>query len=313
MAIFSHPSRRLLDLLQVRYVLSSEALADPGVGAELVDGQTRDTGEIGWRGPLSGTFTVRDLAINRLDVRWRVYEPGRAQGALRVRLWRGAADPVQILEARVEAATLQDQQVATFYFAPEQEAPGGSIAGRCPRRRLLRTRGWGSMPRAMGARRFRWMARSVAGLPGRDSHRRAPGPLAPRLCRRYRAHPGRRSCATARLLDDTFDLRNAAVSAEALGLPPRPPCRPVARSSSPMVRPALSCAPQPNNPGCSFSGTSSTRVGTPTSMENRLPVRVNQIMRGVLLPAGTHEVICHFEPAHSAWALGWPSPGWCWP
>ena len=63
----------LIDLLGTRYVFSRTAPADVGIAAEyLADGTRSDTGEITVDHPLAGTLTIRDSALNRLDVRFRV-------------------------------------------------------------------------------------------------------------------------------------------------------------------------------------------------------------------------------------------------
>ncbi|MBD3263437.1 hypothetical protein GF374_03605, partial [Candidatus Woesearchaeota archaeon] len=122
---FNRPSRRLLDLLQVVYVVSPEPLADPGVRAEyVVEGCAAHSGEIAGDHTINGAFTIRDSAINRLDLRLRVYQPELAGGTLVVRLWRGADRERLVLESQLDAGELEDRETVTLYFAPEKGAPG---------------------------------------------------------------------------------------------------------------------------------------------------------------------------------------------
>ena len=104
--------------------------------------------------------------------------------------------------------------------------------------------------------------------------------------------------AIRRLLDRSFDLRNAAVASEPLGLPANPeipstPARIVDYQDSRVeieasaARPGLLVLADQFHPGWQ------ARVdGRPTAV-----LRVNLIQRGVLLPVGDHRVELEFAPA----------------
>lgn len=125
MVAFSHPSRRLLDLLQVGFAVSPRPLSDPGIRAEIVvDGCNGDTGEIAGTHAVSGSFRVRDTAINRLDLRFRVDPPAQTGELLAIRLWQGPDRERLVLDDRVNVADLKNQQTLTLYFEPERDAPG---------------------------------------------------------------------------------------------------------------------------------------------------------------------------------------------
>ena len=121
------------------------ALADADITPEyLANGTRYDTGEITVDHPLSGAFTVRSSELNRLDVRFHVYQPAEPQGTLILRLWRSIELDKLIVEERIDPANLTDGQVATFYFAPEAQAPG---TPRAYSARISTCAIWPSVPR----------------------------------------------------------------------------------------------------------------------------------------------------------------------
>ena len=129
MVAFSHPSRRLLDLLQVGYVVSPLPLFDRGIRAEIVaEGCDGVSPEIAGGSVVSGTFEIQDTAINRLDLRFRASGTVEPSGQLTVRMWEGAGRERQMLEAQLDASQVLEDQPVTLYFAAENDAPGKTYA-----------------------------------------------------------------------------------------------------------------------------------------------------------------------------------------
>jgi len=300
MVSFSHPSRRLLDLLGVSHVVSPVPLDDPGVRVELfADGCDGDSGEIAGSQAVGGTFVVRDTAINRLDLRFRVYSEGARQDALLIRMWRGAGRERLILEARQDAGELKNEQTLTLYFEPETEAPGVSYVWEVRAADGTSRTGVGLCTLSDGQ-----PSASVYGVDWRQAfrgrvyvfERLAPMPRAYVV---YGAeHIADDYEAVGRLLDEAFDLRNVAVVADPVPLPAQPEVttsraeiveyrdtRVVVKGSA--VQTGLLVLGDQYYPGWRAYVD-----GQPTNL-----VRVNHICRGVVLPAGEHEVVFEFAPA----------------
>ncbi len=300
MVTFSHPSRRLLDLLQVAYVVSPLPLADPGVRAEFVgQGCDGDSGEIAGRHTVGGTFLVRDTAINRLDLRFRVYEPGQTSGTLIIRMWQGADRARLMLDARQDAVELEDRQNLTLYFAPEREAPGQTYVWEVAAAEAAPHTGVGLCTLADGQ-----PAVSVYGADWSQVYEgevylfERLSPL-PRAYIVYAAeHIPDDAKAVSRLLDDSFDLRNVAVVAEPLDLPTKADTsvsqaeistyhetQVVVKASA--VKQGLLILGDQFHPGWQ-----AYLDGQPTTV-----IRVNHVLRGVVLPPGEHQVVFQFAPA----------------
>jgi len=297
--LFIHPSRRLLDLLQVAYVVSPTPLADPGVRAEvLTDGCGNDTGEITRGHPISGTFRVRDVAINRLDLRFRVYRPGQADGTLIIRMWRGAGRERLVLDSRQDAGELADRQNLTLYFAPEREAPGRAYVWEVSAPEADHT-GVGLCALADG--------RPAIAVYGADWAQVYQGEvyvferLAP-LPRAYVVYAAEYipddTQALSRLLDASFDLRNTAVVPVPLDLPaqadiPATPAEIIAYQDTRVVIEASAAQRGLLILGDQFHpGWKAYLDGQPTAV-----LRVNHVVRGVVLPPGEHQVVFRFAPA----------------
>lgn len=299
MMTYSHPPRRLLDLLGVGYVASEEPLADPGIRAERnVEDCTGDTGEITSARPLSGAFSVRDTAINRLDLRFRVDRPAETGVSLIVRLWRGAGREVLVLEDRLDLAAVKDREPTILYFAPDRDAPGRSytweVAAESPS---------GGTGAALCASVSGDPAVSVYGADGAQVYdagvfifeRFSPLPRA------YVAYAAETipddEAATARLLDESFDLRNVVVALDDLGFSATP-ALPASRAQVTALeneRVVVEAAAGQRGilvlNDAFHPGWRATVDGKPAKVH-----RVNQIMRGVILPPGDHVVEFRFAP-----------------
>ncbi|MHB1356462.1 MAG: YfhO family protein [Anaerolineae bacterium] len=299
MVLLSRPTERLLDLLGVRYVFSRTALTDVGITLEHQADYTQlDTGEITAAHPLTGSFIVRNSALNRLDLRFRVYPYQQARGTLVLRLWRGTEPARLIVEERVNSDGLVDGQVATFYFEPDKLAPGMeyrwelSVESNTGRSGVALYTSDTGVP-SLSAYGVTWaqvyqgetfVAERLAALP-----------------RAYIVYAAETitddALVTARLLHTDFDLRNTAVSSDNLPLPsvsalPATPAQITAYTSTAVTIQAharqdgLLVLSDQYYPGWrAFVDGKSAEI-----------VRVNQIMRGVLLPAGEHQVVFRFQP-----------------
>jgi hypothetical protein len=310
MVVFSHPPRRLLDLLSVGQVVSEFPMDDPGVRAEFVaDGCSGDRGEISTARPLSGSFTVRDTAINRLDLRFRLHQP--ADGALIVRLWRGADRTTLILESRQDLESIGDVRPLSLYFAPEREAPGQIYTWE-----VVADTPSGHTGVALCTDEKGTPAISVYGADGFQSYKGEVyvferfSPV-PRAYVAYAAeHIPDDAAATTRLLDEAFDLRNIVVTAEALDLP-----------TTPKVSASRAEVTEYENERVVVKAAAVERgilvlndqfhPGWRAYVDGRpAPVlRVNQIMRGVVLPPGEHEVKFEFAPRSLAIGGGLAAAG----
>jgi len=299
MVVFGHPSLRLLDLLQVGHVVSPVPLVDPGVRAEILADDCEDDGpEVAAGDPLTGSFTVRDAAINRLDLRFRVCRPGEVSGAVTIRLWEGADRARMVLHAHRDAAELVGRRNLTLYFAPEKEAPGKtytwevSAAGPTSRTGLALCTAAGGQP--------------AVSVYGGDWAQAYEGEvyiferLSP-VARAYVVYSAERiqgdSEAVSRLLDRSFDLRNVAIVADPLDLPAESDTpatraeilsyestRVVVRASA--LRRGLLVLGDQYHPGWRASVDSQ-----PATI-----LRTNHVLRGVVLPPGEHEVVFEFAP-----------------
>jgi hypothetical protein len=291
--IFTRPSQRLLDVLQVGHVISPVLLDDPGIRAEhMAEGCVSAGDEISTESPVEGAFMVRNTAINRLDLRFWVDEPDTAEGNLVIRLWQGER---QVMEARQAAGALIDQQPLTLYFTPEQDAPGRlyrwevAVEGATGVKLCL---GEDGQP-----------AISVFGAEHNLVHQgrvfvyQRTLPL-PRAFVAYAAEPvSDDEQAIARLLDEAFDHRQVVVIAEPVDLP-LAPSQPIDRAEITAYEDtrveirATAAAPGLLVLGDQhYPGWYAYLNGQPVPI-----VRTNLLFRGVQVPAGEHEVVFEFAP-----------------
>ncbi|MCB0199385.1 MAG: YfhO family protein [Anaerolineae bacterium] len=294
----SQPTLNLIDLLQVRYAILGQPMDDPGLHVEhLVEGCNQASEEISASHSITGTFQVANSALNRLDLTFSVPAPQMQQGELQVRLWQGTDREQLVLEAQQEAAGLQDQQKVTWYFSPEQDAPGQSYLWEVSTAATATGVALCESPAgepAVAAYGIDW-GEPYAGE-AYIHERLAPMPRAYVVYAAVRELDRR---ITAQLITgDGFDLRNTVASYEALGLPdtaPRPatPARIVSYQPTSVVIEASAETDGVLVLGDQYHpGWQATVDGQPAPI---LPVNV--ALRGVLLPAGEHRVEFRFAPA----------------
>ncbi len=297
---FHTPSQRLLDLFQVGYVASPEPRDDVLAYPEVLRvGCSGSTAEITAGAPLTGQFSPRESAINRLDLAFRKDSQAGDQGELLVRLWQGEERERLVLEARQAIAELADGQSATWYFTPEPTAPGQvyvwevSAADGAAHTGVSLCTAEDGQP-ALAVYGQVWRQVFDDGIYYQE--RSAPMPRAYVVYAAETAASDQQ--AVERLLDPAFDLRNTALVAEPLDLPaaaPRPASRAaLARYGQTHVvvqatarQPGLLILGDLYHPGWQV-----TVDGQPAEL-----LRANHVLRGVMLPAGEHQVEFHFRPS----------------
>ncbi len=295
--VFGHPTVRLTDLLQTRYVVSQGPLPDPGVRPELALGACASQGdEIRQDYSAHGMFVVRDSAINRLDLTFRVDTPDHPDSAFTVRLWQGQSRERLVLESSFRRSQIQNEQPLTFFFAPEQNARGlpyvwqvSTDAARTGVSMCARADGTADL----GVYGADWMPVYSGEL--HIAERTLPPPRA-YIVYATETIPDEEQ-AIQRLLDETFDLRNVAITSEPPGLPladerPSTPAVILVYENRRIVIQANTTQPGLLVLGDSFYPAWDVLV-------DRQPaklVRANLIWRGVALSPGNHVVEFHFFP-----------------
>ncbi len=307
--LFSQPTDRLLDLLNVGLLVSPAEIPDPGPVVEFEGAPCVDPGiAVNDAQPLRGAFTAWRHAINRIDIPFTSAsgQSDAAAGAvepdaqLTFRLWREGVDGTLAVETTTTAGDVLRDGQWTVYFAPETDAPGRDYA-------------WELSTAGVGAGSLR-VCTTSSGAPALSAYgpRLAAVDLPPdngvRLYRRYAPLP-RASVVYAaetiadpaarlnRLLDPQFDVRNLAVTEEAVSLPltpalPATPAEIVAYANNRVV---IKTAAAANGllvlADQYFGGWEATVDGVPAPV-----LRVNHVMRGVPVAAGEHEVVFTFTP-----------------
>jgi hypothetical protein len=297
MVLFSFPTLRLIDLLRVDYVVSPTYL-EPSIRQELASDEcSQSTDPIAQDQGITGVFTVKETAINRLDLLFHIDEPLTASGTLLVRLWRGANRGIQIAEYRHPVSEVLSQQKQIYYIAPEVQAPGETytweVIGEDP--------GMGGV--SLCASTSGEPSLSVFGADWQGVYegeffvyeRQSPLPNAYVVYHtEVIAEP---DAAVSRLLDEEFDPRRSAIVSTPIGLSSSPALRAtpaqVTRSSPArftvdvtLSQPGLLLLPEQYHPGWRA-----------TLAEHQIEiVPANLIWQSVLLPSGNHTVEFDFAP-----------------
>ncbi|MHB9031751.1 MAG: YfhO family protein [Anaerolineae bacterium] len=297
MLLLSHPSERLLDLLNVRFVYARQPLPDPQVVVEGTDkiGAKYNLDRFSYFPMgLSGTFTVTGSALNRIDLTWHKPDPATANYSVIFQLWQGKVAKF-IFEQIIKASELADGKVITLYFEPQRDAPGNFYTwamALAPWPEYEMTKGMTGYPdvQAYGAG---W-AQAYEGEVYVWEHLSA----LPRAGVVYAAEQAADNAAlTARLLDSAFGLRNTAISTaqpELPAVPPQPATRATIEgytSTRVVVRAQAASAGLLVLADQYYPGWRATVDGAPVQV-----LRVNAIQRGVLLGPGEHLVVFSFQP-----------------
>ncbi len=300
--LLSHPSERLLDLLNIELLVSPEVLPDPGPATEIAgagcSGQAVPlrTGE-----PLAGQWRVWHSAINRIDIPLAPANAGGSEtGSIHLRIRRDGADGVLIVDAAAPIHEVLQQPQWTVYFAPETGAPGRdylwqlSVEGSRDASLEICTDHSGAP--ALSVYGARMSEVELAEENGVHVYRR----YAPfyRAAVVYAAQPAMGTDDDLdRLLDPAFDARNIALTDQPLDLPPQP-ARPATQAEIVVYennRVVIQATAEDTGllvlADQEYPGWQATVDGIPAPI-----LRVNHVMRGVELSAGEHTVTFTFAP-----------------
>jgi MFS family permease len=292
----SHPSTRLLDLLQVNHVVTLKPRDDPGIRVEFVNQQcVTTTDEI--TGPIAGHFTIRETAINRIDFLLRRVRP-TIDGPLVFRLREDSPSGKLVVESKFTVGDIGPEGSYTLYFSPIEDAPGHSFAWELAAVdedtptgvALCQDKNSVASLSAYGAD---WA--QVYGDEIFISERHAPLPRAYVV---YGTEVYTESSrAISRLLDEQFDLRNMAVIPQDVGLPSitRYLADPATITEYWPTRVVLEGIAA--NKGFLILGDA-YHPGWQAILNGRTVsvMKVNQVERGILVPAGPYRVIMYFTP-----------------
>jgi hypothetical protein len=252
--------------------------------------------------PLNGTLRVRDTAINRLDLSFRVTGPP-PDGGLSVRMWQGEDRARLMLDNQTALSQVADRVPLTLYFAPEKEAPGQVYAWEISTDQPatgLHLCHAADGEAAFGLHGAEWQVAYQGELV--ITERLAP---LPRAFVVYAAESvSDEATALARVLDPAFDLRNVAVVGRDLGLPVEPP-RPATRAAIADYGPQrVVIQATAEAPGLLllgdlyYPGWQAWVDGVPVPI-----VEANYVWRGVPLTAGSHVVVFALRPRSLLYGL----------
>ena len=298
MVLFSRPSDRLLDLFSVRLLASPEVIFDPGPVAEIVNDACATHLALTATQPITGSFEVWRTAINRIDLRFAPDAARPGDGQVRFRLWRDGPGGTLIAESALAAADIAATPQQTIYLAPEEHAPGRTYAwelaleGTDAGELLLCADAAGTPTLSV----FGAQLAEVNQADGVYTYRR----LAPfyRASVVYGAESiAEDAAAIARALDAEFDLCNTAITATPVELPavaPIPATEAVIEhyaNDEVRIRATAQQAGLLVLTDLYYPGWVATVDGTSAEI-----LRVNHVLRGVLLPPGEHEVVFRYAP-----------------
>lgn len=289
------PSQRLLDLLQAKLIVSLSPVFDLGPVSAFSSGScSARAPEITAGHPGTGSFRVRETAINRLDLFFRTTTPRDVD--LTVRMWQGERRERLVLENTFRADLVADQQAFTFFFAPETTAPGKfyewEITTAAEDSGVYICETSASEP-AFDVYGVDWIMVYAGELT--ITERAAPLPRAYVV---YAAeHISDPDQAARRLLDEAFDIRNISITSDPVGLRTEPTQLATTAfvdsySTSLLVIRATAEEPGLLVLGDQYQSGWQVQVdGQPAEV-----VAVNLVWRGVRLTPGEHTVVFSYVP-----------------
>jgi len=298
MVLFSRPSDRLLDLFSVRLLASPEVLFDPGPVAENVNDACATQLALTATQPITGSFEVWRTAINRIDLRFAPDAASVSDGSLRFRLWRDGPDGTLIAESMLAMTDIAATPQQTIYLAPEERAPGRTYAWE------LALEGTDAGELLLCADDAGAPALSVYGAQLAEVNQADGVYTYRRLAPFYRASVvygaeaiPEDAAAITRVLDTEFDLRNTAITATPVELPAIAPIPATEAQIEQYANDEVRVRAMAQQAGLLvltdlyYPGWVATVDGAPAEI-----LRVNHVLRGVLLPPGEHEVVFRYAP-----------------
>lgn len=305
---FTEPSDRLRSLLQARMMVSPELREDPGIRAEVVQGDCTGTPQPLEAGQMvSETFRVEQTAINRLDL-W--LQPTAIEGetvSIRLQLWQGER---LVLEQQLGTADIPADGPTTVYFAPETTAGGQVYRWQLDSPEeasglVLCRNAAGETAFAVYGSEF-----SLVHHSGRVFVYDYPGTL-PRAYVVYAAETITDEAATVqRLLSPEFDPWQAVITNVPMPLPASTehrlhPAEIVLYANNEVQVQAETDRPAILVLGDLFyPGWQAVVNGEPVPIH-----RVNHVFRGVLLPPGENQVTFTLQPASLRYGLPFSALG----
>jgi hypothetical protein len=292
---YSYPSPRLLDLLGITHLIAAEPLPYPDLQVELLGGDCSQTILPKAAGQaISGSFVPQKSAINRLDVEVKGAGSG-SEETINVQLWEEADPPRLVLDSEAIITPGITEETLVFFFAPEREAPG-------------KTYTWTIMfepetSAALCADEKDDASVSVFGATWNSSY---DGEfyiyerllLLPKAYVVYATETiADDDQAVARLLDDAFSVDSQALTAEPVSLPNHNPLTYTPVTITTYQSDRIVMAATTMEKGLLVLRDQYHPGWKATIDGHEAPVlRVNHILRGVVLPPGTHEIVFTFQP-----------------
>lgn len=294
MMTFSDPDERLYDLFAVSHVVSPEPLDVGGVRTERLVTGCDGTLAIAADAPLTGEFTVWDTAINRIDLKIDNSLVSE-DGTLTLRVWRDE-ERTQLIVENVQPATdlVADGNWITF-FAPQVDALGQTYYWEVSsdREGVSLCQDESEQP-ALSLFGSDWQEVFV----GDELFVYQRLNALPRVQIVYAAEQiADDSAAQQRLMDRSFPQRHVAITEQPVALPTSPD---VPATSAEIIHETsteivINATAQQDGllilADSYYPGWAATVDG-----ESAEIIRTNQLLRGVPLAAGTHEVIFRFQP-----------------
>lgn len=293
---YSYPSARLLDLLGITHLVAAEPLPYPDLQTELLQDDCSQTIPAPADGqPITGSFVPRHSAINRLDIKIRGKD-GDSDGMLTVQLKQEAETPRLVLEEQVALSVDDAEQTLTLFFAPEREAPGKTYTWSLRLEPKTTTSAICADKQGNPAVSFYGTTWGSSYADEFYIYERLP--VLPKAYVVYAAEtiPDDNQ-AVARLLDDDFATDRQAITAVPVPLANRHPFShtPVTITSYQSDRIVMTATTTETGllilRDQYHPGWKATIDGQETSVQ-----RANHVLRGVVLPPGTHEVVFTFQP-----------------
>ena len=297
--LFSNPSERLLDLFSVRFLASSEEIYDPGPVAEVVVQDCSAQIELVSTGaPVSGSFEVWRTAINRIDLAFSPLTSASQIGQVRFNLWRNGATQTMIVDYLIPISDIVNVPKQTIYFSPEEDAPGLTYAWQ------LTVENSGDdllhlCTDAAGVPAISVYGTQLAEMNNADGVR-----IYRRFAPFYRASVVYGADfvkdddeAIAQILNTDFDLRNTVITATPTDLPRTSVIPATQATIVEYIGDQIRIQATARQEGLLvLTDLYDPQWVATVDGESAEILRLNHVMRGVMLTPGDHEIVFRYEP-----------------